>query len=133
MSFDVKLTPELGKALLAWDDRLFGVWQACMHSRAMVPALVDAGFTLRAREAAEISNNIHEQLVTGELVTRMSRMHAKKHPCLRGGVESELLRQFSNVLVPFLFADISEERKGDLEAQVEQFRVAANAATEEEK
>ena len=133
MSFDVKLTRELGWALLDWEDRIFSIWQSSMHARQMVPALAEAGLTLRAKEASGINNDINEQLVTGELVTRMSRMHAKKHPCLRGDVESELLRQFTNVLVPYFFANISEERKAALEEQVDQFREAVNRAVEVEE
>lgn len=131
MSFNISLTPETGVALLEWEDRLFAMWQTQHHAKLMIDPLSSAGLAVRAKEAAKIYQDINEQLVTGELVTRMIRIHAEVHPCLRGRVESELLRQFTNVLVPYLFADVSEARKEQLQSVADEYRQAALTATEE--
>ena len=130
MSFEVKLSPQLGAGLLAWDDKLHAVWQTMNHARLMIDPLNDMSMKKCAHAAGEIYQDIRTQLMSGELTARMLRQHAKEHPCLREQVGSEVIRQFNNVLFPYLFWEHDDTNELELLKAVEEFLGAAKDAVD---
>jgi hypothetical protein len=123
------LTEELAVAILEWDNALFEVWQVYRHASAATSVLAGINMSICARSAGRIVTDIRDQLVSGELVARMSRLHAEKHPCLTSPVEMEMFRQFTNIAVPYLFwtQDGTPERE-QLWGQVRTWLDAAESA-----
>lgn len=133
MSFEMKMSRELGEALISWDERLHGVWQTLHHARLMIEPLQDMGLKDRAKDATTIYDDVDNQLRRGVLVARMMKRHSELYPVLRGPVASEVFRQFNNVLHQSLFASLSEDREQEVATVLEAFLDAARAAVEEQE
>lgn len=86
-------SPTFATALLAWDERLFKMYQARWNAKSMIDPLRDMNMNICAKNAQKIYLDLDMQLRTGELLIRLRTEFLNQHDL--SAVEHEQWRQFT--------------------------------------
>lgn len=131
--FNIELSEELARAIIAWDEELYGIAWVRRTSKRMPSILKHAQMGICAKNAARIAVDLDTQLASGELVSRMLKIHKAEHPCLEGAAEAEIFRQFSHTAVAYHLwvSESDSEMYEALSATIDTYRALAESAVAE--